>query len=182
MRLEGRGINLQAGTECICLLLFGYLIFHLTYSGEYLNYVTPRMKPYLYGLSVLMVIWAAAEGRYLLAPQYKAKLARSFVLILPALMLSVHLPAPGESSMAKSYDNAGPFMAAGNGGRVSGEKKTPAPLPDITITETEEDTETAADRQEEEKSQGQGLTFFCPQDVTISVTVRANRYIFFICF
>ena len=62
MRLEGRGINLQAGTECICLLLFGYLIFHLTYSGEYLNYVTPRMKPYLYGLSVLMVIWAAAEG------------------------------------------------------------------------------------------------------------------------
>lgn len=151
MRLEGRGINLQAGTECICLLLFGYLIFHLTYSGEYLNYVTPRMKPYLYGLSVLMVIWAAAEGRYLLAPQYKAKLARSFVLILPALMLSVHLPAPGESSMAKSYDNAGPFMAAGNGGRVNGEKKTPAPLPDITITETEEDTETAADRQEEEK-------------------------------
>ena len=113
MRLEGRGINLQAGTECICLLLFGYLIFHLTYSGEYLNYVTPRMKPYLYGLSVLMVIWAASEGRYLLAPQYKAKLARSFVLILPALMLSVHLPAPGESSMAKSYDNAGPFMAAG---------------------------------------------------------------------
>lgn len=123
MRLEGRGINLQAGTECICLLLFGYLIFHLTYSGEYLNYVTPRMKPYLYGLSVLMVIWAAAEGRYLLAPQYKAKLARSFVLILPALMLSVHLPAPGESSMAKSYDNAGTFMAAGNGGRVNGEKK-----------------------------------------------------------
>lgn len=123
MRLEGRGINLQAGTECICLLLFGYLIFHLTYSGEYLNYVTPRMKPYLYGLSVLMVIWAASEGRYLLAPQYKAKLARSFVLILPALMLSVHLPAPGESSMAKSYDNAGPFMASGNGGRVNGEKK-----------------------------------------------------------
>ena len=57
--------------------------------------------------------------------------------------------------MAKSYDNAGPFMAAGNGGRVNGEK-TPAPLPDITITETEEDTETAADRQEGRKSQGQG--------------------------
>ena len=131
--------------------------------------MTPRMKPYLYGLSVLMVIWAASEGRYLLAPQYKAKLARSFVLILPALMLSVHLPAPGESSMAKSYDNAGPFMAAGNGGRVNGEKKTPAPLPDITITETEEDTETAADRQEEEKSQGQGLSGLDAENRTITV-------------
>ena len=47
MTLRGKGINLQVLTECICYLLFGYLLFQLTYSGGYLNYVTPRMKPYL---------------------------------------------------------------------------------------------------------------------------------------
>ena len=49
MTLRGKGINLQVLTECICYLLFGYLLFQLTFSGGYLNYVTPRMKPYLYG-------------------------------------------------------------------------------------------------------------------------------------
>lgn len=32
------------------------------------------------------------------------------------------------------------------------------------------------------RTRGISSPFFCPQDVTISVTVRANRYIFFICF
>ena len=40
MTLRGKGINLQVLTECICYLLFGYLLFQLTYSGGYLNYVT----------------------------------------------------------------------------------------------------------------------------------------------
>ena len=50
MTLRGKGINLQVLTECICYLLFGYLLFQLTYSGGDLNYGTPRMKPYLYGI------------------------------------------------------------------------------------------------------------------------------------
>lgn len=54
MTLRGKGINVQVLTECICYLLFGFLLFHLTYSGRYLNYVTPRMKPYLYGMAAFM--------------------------------------------------------------------------------------------------------------------------------
>lgn len=49
-------VNIQALVECTCYLIFGILLFYLTYSGKYLKYVTPRMKPYLYGLSVLMFI------------------------------------------------------------------------------------------------------------------------------
>ena len=73
MTLRGKGINLQVLTECICYLLFGYLLFQLTYSGGYLNYVTPRMKPYLYGMSALMFLWAVFTGRYLLTPPVSGK-------------------------------------------------------------------------------------------------------------
>lgn len=68
-------VNIQALVECTCYLIFGILLFYLTYSGKYLKYVTPRMKPYLYGLSVLMFIWTLAEGRFLLIPRYKARIA-----------------------------------------------------------------------------------------------------------
>lgn len=95
MTLRGKGINLQVLTECICYLLFGYLLFQLTYSGGYLNYVTPRMKPYLYGMSALMFLWAVFTGRYLLTPRYRVKLARSFVFIIPILLLVFRPADPG---------------------------------------------------------------------------------------
>lgn len=80
-------VNIQALVECTCYLIFGILLFYLTYSGKYLKYVTPRMKPYLYGLSVLMFIWTLAEGRFLLIPRYKARIARSFIFIIPILLM-----------------------------------------------------------------------------------------------
>ncbi len=58
MKLRGKGLNIQALTESVCYLVFGILLFRLTVTGAYLSYVTPRMKPYLYGLSPAMVLWA----------------------------------------------------------------------------------------------------------------------------
>ena len=116
MTLRGKGINLQVLTECICYLLFGYLLFQLTYSGGYLNYVTPRMKPYLYGMSALMFLWAVFTGRYLLTPRYRVKMARSFVFIIPILLLVFHPADPRGSSMVRSYESSGFSMSSGNGG------------------------------------------------------------------
>mgnify|MGYP002228975051 FL=1 len=107
MTLRGKGINLQVLTECICYLLFGYLLFQLTFSGGYLNYVTPRMKPYLYGMSALMLLWAVFTGRYLLTPRYRVRLARSFVFIIPILLLAFRPADPGGSSMVRSYESSG---------------------------------------------------------------------------
>ena len=114
MTLRGKGINVQVLTECICYLLFGFLLFHLTYSGRYLNYVTPRMKPYLYGMAAFMLLWAVMNGRYLLTPQYRAKLARSFVFIIPILLLALRPAAPGGGSMVRSYDSPGFPVSSGN--------------------------------------------------------------------
>ena len=116
MTLRGKGINLQVLTECICYLLFGYLLFQLTFSGGYLNYVTPRMKPYLYGMSALMLLWAVFTGRYLLTPRYRVRLARSFVFIIPILLLAFRPADPGGSSMVRSYESSGFSMGFGNGG------------------------------------------------------------------
>ena len=120
MTWKGKGVNLQVLTECACYLVFGILLFHLTCSGRYLNYVTPRMKPYLYGMSALMVLWTAAEGRFLLTPQYRVKLARSFVFLIPILLLAVRPAVPSGSSMAGNYNNSGFLAASGNSGGQGG--------------------------------------------------------------
>ena len=95
----------------------------LTYSGGYLNYVTPRMKPYLYGMSALMFLWAVFTGRYLLTPRYRVKMARSFVFIIPILLLVFHPADPRGSSMVRSYESSGFSMSSGNGGAL--------PLPEL---------------------------------------------------
>ena len=99
MKQKRVGINVQALIESICYLLFGILLFRLTVTGEYLSYVTPRMKPYLYGLSALMLLWGAMGVRRLLRPRYKNRISHCLVLCIPILILIVP-PAPAAGSMA----------------------------------------------------------------------------------
>ena len=106
MRLKGKGINPEALAECACYLLFGILLFRLTYTGMYLNYVTPRMKPYLYGLSGLMILWAVMNGKKLFQPKYKSRLQHCLVLIVPILILAVPPAPPAAGSMIKNYSSA----------------------------------------------------------------------------
>lgn len=101
MRLRGKGLNLEALTESASYLIFGALLVRLTISGTYLNYVTPRMKPYLYGLSVLMFFWAAVSVRNLFRPRYKGRIKRCMVLILPILLLAVPPSSPAAGAMVK---------------------------------------------------------------------------------
>lgn len=120
MIFKGKGINLQALVESGCYLIFSLLIYRLTASGRYLNYVTPRMKPFLYGLSLLMLIWAVVEGRHIFTPRYKARLSRTFVLIFPILLLLSPPPPPDGSSMIRSFDDTGFTVAAGAGRSAPG--------------------------------------------------------------
>ncbi len=106
MKLRGKGINIQALTETACYLIFGILLFRLTVTGGYLSYVTPRMKPYLYGLSAIMVLWAAMGAGRIFSPKYRCRLFHCLVLGIPILILAVP-PAPPEGSAAvKNYSNA----------------------------------------------------------------------------
>ena len=51
-------IDKQALVECICYLLFAFALLYLVLSGRYLQYVTPRMKPYLLFAAVVLLVWA----------------------------------------------------------------------------------------------------------------------------
>ena len=59
-------IDKQALVECICYLLFAFALLYLVLSGRYLQYVTPRMKPYLLFAAVVLLVWArtAIENLY----------------------------------------------------------------------------------------------------------------------
>lgn len=135
-------VNIQALVECTCYLIFGTLLFYLTYTGKYLKYVTPRMKPYLYGLSVLMFIWTLAEGRFLLMPRYKTKFARSFIFIIPILLMAIPPQTPEESGMTGYYDN-GTFSTITRNSKKEAEETT-----QVAETGTEDEKETATDQTE----------------------------------
>ena len=106
MKLKGKGINIQALTECACYLLFGILLFRLTVTGGYLSYVTPRMKPYLYGLSALMVLWAVMGAGKIFRPKYKGRLFHCLVLGIPILILAVPPAPPAGSAAIKNYTSS----------------------------------------------------------------------------
>lgn len=111
MRLQGKGFNLEAFTKSTCYLIFGILLFRLTYTRTYLNYVTPRMKPYLYGLSAFMVLWAVMNGKNLFKPRYKNRMHHCLVLIIPILLLAVPPAPPGAGAMIKNYSDSSIPMA-----------------------------------------------------------------------
>ena len=49
-------------------------------------------------------------------PRYRVRLARSFVFIIPILLLAFRPADPGGSSMVRSYESSGFSMGFGNGG------------------------------------------------------------------
>ncbi|PXX53022.1 putative membrane protein [Hungatella effluvii] len=181
MMLKGKGWNLQVLTECCCYLIFGYLLFRLTYSGEYLNYVTPRMKPYLYGMSALMLLWTVLEGRNLLTPQYKANLSRSFVFIIPILLLAVRPAAPGGSSMIQNYDGSGISLAAGNGSGIlsaRGNKTTPSEKKDFMADSQEAlETDTPSENRTATKNTGspEGITEGIADEAADEITASEDE-------
>lgn len=127
-------LNPQVLIEILCQMSFGGMIVYLAASGAYLQYVTPRMKPYLYLTAGIMGLWAFAGTGRLFRPRYKIHLTHCFLLIIPVLlMLLPH--APLESS---SYN------AIGDGSKLQiskPQRKGPEPIQD-------QGEETAAVQQE----------------------------------
>ncbi|MBE5987928.1 MAG: TIGR03943 family protein [Paenibacillaceae bacterium] len=128
MKLRGKGLNIQALTETACYLIFGILLFRLTVTGAYLSYVTPRMKPYLYGLSAVMVLWAGMAVSRVFRPKYKARLFHCVVLGIPILVLAVPPAPPTGSAAIKNYSSSSipgsSLESGGNGYGSSSEQET----------------------------------------------------------
>lgn len=121
MRLRGKGLNLEALVESLCYLIFGIMLLRLTLTGAYLSYVTPRMKPYLIGLSVLMLFWALVNGKNIVRPKYKSRVKRCLVLIIPILLLAVPPSSLAAGAMVKGVSGSNLTAPSGGGGIKSEE-------------------------------------------------------------
>jgi putative membrane protein len=87
MATRARALNPQVLLELLCYAGFSALMFYLTGSGKYLNYVTPRMAPYLYFAAVVMLLWAVANAFKLFRPRNRVRVAHCIVPLIPMLLL-----------------------------------------------------------------------------------------------
>lgn len=82
--------NKEAFIEGLSCFLFAGTLFYLIFTGKYLLFVRPRMKIYLYFSAIVMIVWAISCFRRIPIPQYKMRLNRFLVLVIP--MIAMFLP------------------------------------------------------------------------------------------
>jgi putative membrane protein len=87
MTIRPREFNIQVFIEVACCMLFSIVTFYLLESGQYLRYVTPRMRPYLNFTAITMLVWSCSGFGRLFVPQNRIRLAHCFVLAIPILLI-----------------------------------------------------------------------------------------------
>ena len=104
LKQKGSGINLEAALSSAVLIFAAVQLLILVRTRLYLNYVTPRMKPYLYALSVLMLLWAVMAGKQLFFPRYQVRISKPLFLFLPMLLMTMMPREAQGSSLMKDAD------------------------------------------------------------------------------
>ena len=134
MHTQVKAFNPQVFLEFLSYSVFGGLIFHLLNNGNYLNYVTPRMKPYLYFTAIVMLIWALVVLFRLFRPQYKIRSAHCFVLVIPILFLLLPHSALSSADLSTSYTGGGAFKQSTSNNNGVNSLSTPSPASNGTNT------------------------------------------------
>ncbi|MDR0433677.1 MAG: TIGR03943 family protein [Gracilibacteraceae bacterium] len=109
-------LNQRILLETLSSAAFALLMLYLLRSGEYLNYVTPRLRPYLYFTVAVTLIWTVAGFLRLGRPQRRQRVGHCFVLVAPILLfLLPHTPlAPADVSW--TYAGGAPLAASSPAG------------------------------------------------------------------
>lgn len=98
-------------------MFFAFLLLYLTANGKYLSYVTPKMAPYLYLTSAIMLVWAVSRLPLLFRPQHRIRAAHCLVLAVPALLLL--LPHGTVGSVRTADYTAGAFSGVSGNTSIS---------------------------------------------------------------
>lgn len=114
-------INPGALIEAVISLLFGLKLFWMAYTGQYLLFVTPRMKGYLYFAALVMAVWAFSSFARTGIPEYRQHLNRTLVLLIPLMALQLPYQALGASGNM-SYSSQG-LVQAGRPREESGQNE-----------------------------------------------------------
>ena len=79
--------NKEAFIEGLSCLLFAAAILYLILTEKYLMFVRPGMKIYLYFAAAVMLVWAISCFRRIPTPQYKLRLNRFLVIVVPVIAM-----------------------------------------------------------------------------------------------
>lgn len=132
-------IDKQALVEMICYLLFAFVLLFLVLSGQYLNYVTPRMKPYLLFAAAVLLVWARTAMENLYVVRHRRHCLHCFVLVFPLLMLV----SPHKSVSVSSVSAPAQSIATVQTLRSStAAAPIPQPTAEPAVMETAESAET----------------------------------------
>ena len=128
----------ETAIEGICCLFLAGVTGWMTVSGQYLLFVTPRMKGYLYFSVVVLVLFSVSCFRMARVRRYKTHLKRFLVLVVPAAMMVV-LPkdALQEGMQSASAMTLGTDMTAQGGGSENAEV--------MSVADKQADASTATD-------------------------------------
>jgi putative membrane protein len=130
MRLKS--FDPQVFLEMMMCSVFACLLLYLAVSGEYLRYLAPRMKPYMYFASAVMLAWAAIGTFRLFGARRKSRCAHCAVLLIPILLILIPHRAMGASDVSFGY-------VAGGGQSVSSADDSYSPPTDTDGTDAEAD-------------------------------------------
>lgn len=79
--------NKEAFIEGMSCVLFAAAILYLIFTEKYLLFVRPGMKIYLYFAAAVMFVWAISCFRRISTPQYKLRLNRFLVIVVPVIAM-----------------------------------------------------------------------------------------------
>lgn len=133
--MRAKQFNPQVLAEFSACVIFGALLIRLTSNGNYLFYVTPRMKPYLWFAAMVMILWALTALASVRCPRHRIRPYHSLVLIFPLLLfLLPHDPTDTGAAAFKSQDRSLGFSAPVSVSRTQGIPSGPADASAQTAT------------------------------------------------
>jgi putative membrane protein len=93
----------QAFLESLCCLAFSSAIIYLVASGKYLDYVTPRMKPYLIFAAAMMLAWCASGVFGMFRARRRARSSHCLVMAVPIILLFLPKTAVSATEISNKY-------------------------------------------------------------------------------
>ncbi|MDR2749215.1 MAG: TIGR03943 family protein [Clostridiales bacterium] len=84
---KARNLDPQALIEAVCCLAFSIVLIAMAVNGSYLNYVTPRMQPYLIFAAIVMLAWFVSTARRVFQARRVARTSHCILMAIPIILL-----------------------------------------------------------------------------------------------
>jgi putative membrane protein len=117
----------QTFLEILIYAGFACSLVYLVASGEYLRYLTPKMKPYLCFAALVMLVWTCSGALRLRKARGRARCMHCFALAAPILLLALPHRAMEASDVSFGYISAAPGTAPQAVAEPAAAEPAPAP-------------------------------------------------------